>query len=124
MNDNQPSEQWLRKMADKEDECESVAAGCLAEVTPQLCEKIGVHAIFWFLVWLIGGVVAYRVQMAASQLAYDAGDLSAFAWRAFLPCLFPLFLMQSAYVVAPLAIVTELMLWIGGRWFNPAGGPR
>jgi hypothetical protein len=72
---------------------------------------------FWALAYLATVFLIVRGAIAHSQAAYDAGDLSAFAWTGFIPFIFPIFMMQAAYCVLPVAIVAEVVvfcLWCFG----------
>jgi hypothetical protein len=62
--------------------------------------------------WFIGGFISFHLQLVESQAQYDAGDKSAMAWMGFLPFLIPIFLMNSAFIIAPVAIVLEFILWL------------
>ena len=69
----------------------------------------------WCLLWFLGSFVSYWLQLAESQAAYDAGDRSAFAWHGFLPFLIPIFVMHSAFIVGPIALLVEFALWLRRR---------
>lgn len=67
---------------------------------------LGVVAIGW-------GLLASNLSHA--QKAYDAGDLSAFAWTAFWPFIYPLFWVEAFALVLPFAALVELVLWVVRR---------
>jgi hypothetical protein len=71
-----------------------------------------VRHLAWVILWFVGGYASYWMHVAESQSRFDAGDKSAFAWMGFLPFLVPIFMMHSAIVVFPVAIVVEIALWI------------
>jgi hypothetical protein len=73
---------------------------------------INVRLGLWCALWFIGAIVAYQIELSNSRAAYAAGDHSAFAWHGFVVFLVPIFFMQSAFVVGPLAIGVELLLWL------------
>ena len=73
---------------------------------------------FWVLAYLATVYLIVRGAIAHSQAAYDAGDLSAFAWTGFMPFIFPIFMIQATLYVVPVVIVAEVIffcLWYWGR---------
>jgi hypothetical protein len=60
--------------------------------------------------WLVSDAIAH------SQSAYDAGDLSAFAWTGFMPFIFPIFMIQAAFYVLPVVIVAEVIFFCLWYW--------
>lgn len=70
------------------------------------------------------GIAAYTLAngLVASQVAYDAGDLSAFAWTAYLPLVLIVILFESAGYAFLIGVLVEAFLglaWYGGfRWFS------
>jgi hypothetical protein len=73
---------------------------------------INFRLMLWCALWFIGAIVAYQIELANSRAAYAAGDHSAFAWHGFVVFLVPIFFMQSACVVLPLAFCVEFFLWL------------
>jgi len=70
---------------------------------------------FWVLAYFAVVALIVRGAFAYSQAAYDAGDLSAFAWTAFLPFILPVFMLQAAMYVLPVAIVGEVVVF--SAWY-------
>jgi len=69
--------------------------------------------LFWYLVatFLITcGIVAFSI---AKSVASD--DPSAGAWIGFLPLIFPIFMGHTAVLLAPVAIVIEVVLFLKRR---------
>ena len=74
------------------------------------------RAVIWVLLYFVAVWWQVRSAYTHSQAAYDAGDLSAFAWTGFLPFLMPLFMFDAALYVVPSVIVVELVLfWVRYR---------
>ena len=69
------------------------------------------RSFLYMVAWFVGGYISMHLQIVESQAQYDAGDKSAMAWMGFLPFLIPIFLMNSAMFVFPVAIVVEILLW-------------
>lgn len=64
-------------------------------------------ALVW---WFVSDAIAH------SQAAYDAGDLSAFAWMGFMPFIFPIFMLQAAFWAVPCVVVLEVVLFCLWYW--------
>ena len=64
------------------------------------------------------GIAAYTLAngLVASQVAYDAGDLSAFAWTGFFQFLFPLFILEAGFYLLPFVILVEIVLFCVWYW--------
>ena len=66
---------------------------------------------FWLLCLL---AIACCLVADAIRESLASPDLSAMAWVGFLPFIAPMFLLQSAMYVLPVAIVFELIYYLRG----------
>lgn len=58
----------------------------------------------------VGTWLVWRSAITHSQAAYDAGDLSAFAWTGFASFIIPIMFLEAAMYVVPAVIVIEIGL--------------
>jgi hypothetical protein len=56
----------------------------------------------------VGSYVQFKSAINDSQIKFDAGDKSAFAWTGFTPYLVPVFIAQSAAIVLPVFAAVEV----------------
>jgi len=63
------------------------------------------------LAWLALGCHFLASEFAKSRAAYDAGDLSAYAWTGFLVFIFPWFWVLAALYVVPAVLLIEFLKW-------------
>ena len=87
------------------------------------CSHCGAHLVvikyrwlIWILLWFVGGYIMYHGKLSDSQLAYDNGDRSAFAWRGFIFFLWPYFLVRPGVVIGPIAAFLELVIWLRNKY--------
>jgi hypothetical protein len=66
----------------------------------------------------IGSCVQFKLALNASQVAFDAGDKSAFAWTGFAPYIFPIFVAKSAAIVLPVFLAGEIAIALVAWCFN------
>lgn len=77
---------------------------------------ISCRVVFWLVIWVWATYFIVDSSLQKSQISYDNGDLSSFAWTGFLPILIPLFIIQSGIYVVPSIVVSEIVLWIYRRY--------
>lgn len=93
---------------EKDDNRDSIATHCSAAF-----EWRSIRLSVYVLLIVGGGWLLLQKALQFSQEAYDGGDLSAFAWTGFWPFIFPMFWVESAIYVVPVALFVEFVLWIG-----------
>ena len=69
------------------------------------------RAAIYVVALAFGTWLSWQNAIAHSQAAYDAGDLSAFAWTGFAPFIIPLMVLDAAMYVVPVVIVVEIGLF-------------
>jgi hypothetical protein len=78
------------------------------------------RALLYIVVWVFFTWRYYAAQVALSQIKYDAGDLSAFAWYGFLPFILPIFMAHAGMITLAIAFFAEssLLIW---KWYSGKG---
>ena len=69
--------------------------------------RFHVYALAWVaLTWFI-----VHGELVKTRAAYEAGDLSAYAWTGFLPFFLPVFGAIAAMYVVPAVALIEFLKW-------------
>jgi len=74
------------------------------------------RVLAYLLCWAAATLVVVQRMLIQSQVAYDAGDLSAFAWTGFFPFLLPLFIMEAGFYLFPFVVLVEVVLFCVWYW--------